>query len=202
MSNGETIRVLGIAGSLRAGSYNRWLIHAAREGAADGIEITEFDLKDIPLYNADVEAAGLPESVAKFKDAISAHDALLIATPEYNYGIPGVLKNAFDWASRPPHHSPLNGKPTAIMGASMGMMGTVRAQLQLRQALLFTDSPTVRQPEVYVARAQTRFNESGYLTDEATRGVVRNLLQSLRELVEQTRAAQIVKDSEILEPAR
>ena len=118
------MQVLGIAGSLRSASYNRALLRAARELAPAGAEIVDFDLRELPFYDGDVEAAGDPEAVAAFKDAIRAADALLIATPEYNHGLPGVLKNAIDWASRPALASPLAGKPVAIMGASTGRGGT------------------------------------------------------------------------------
>src|SRR5205814_8833807 len=123
----------GIAGSLRTGSYNRALLRAAQELAPAGLELLTFDLAPIPLYDGDVEAQGDPEPVGALKTAIRDADALLIVTPEYNYGVPGVLKNAIDWASRPPGQSPLNGKPAALMGATPGMTGTARAQLQIRQ---------------------------------------------------------------------
>src|SRR5712691_1249932 len=153
----STLRVVGICGSLRAQSYNRALLRAAHELAPPGMQIADFDIAPLPPYNQDVESVGIPEPVAALKRAIGDADGLLIASPEYNYGIPGVLKNAIDWASRPPGKSPLNGKPAAIMGASMGTGGTIRAQLQLRQAFLFTDTPVLSRPEVYVARAQERF---------------------------------------------
>ena len=171
--------VLGIAGSLRAGSFNRSLLRAAQELAPAGMQITAFDLAPIPLYNADVEAKGDPEPVAALKSAISRADALLIVTPEYNFGMPGVLKIAIDWASRPPRSSVLMGKPAAIMGATPGMGGTGRAQLQLRQAFLFTQTLAVLAPEVLVARAGEKFDASGRLTDEPTRKFVAQLLQAL-----------------------
>jgi chromate reductase len=175
------ITVLGIAGSLRARSYNCGLLRAAQELAPRGMEIRSFDLAPIPLYNADVEAAGDPSPVAAFKAAIAAADALLIATPEYNYGVSGVLKNAIDWASRPPGDSVLNGKPVALMGASPGMTGTARAQLQLRQAFVFTRTPALLHPELLVARAAEKFDDQGHLTDEATRERLRELLGALAE---------------------
>ena len=175
------VRVLGFAGSLRKGSYNRGLLRAAQELCPEGMEITIFDLKPIPLYDADVEAAGDPESVRAFKKAIADADALLIATPEYNYGVPGVLKNAIDWASRPPRASVLNRKPAALLGASGGATGTARAQLQLRQAFVFTQTYPLAQPEVLVAKAQDKFDAEGRLTDEPTRAFVRKLLEALAE---------------------
>jgi chromate reductase len=175
------VNVLGIAGSLRAGSFNRSLLRAAQELAPPGMEITTFDLAPIPLYNGDVEAKGDPEPVAALKAAIRQADALLIVTPEYNFGVPGVLKNAIDWVSRPPRGSALNGKPAAIMGATPGMGGTGRAQMQLRQAFVFTQTHALLSPEVLVARAQEKFDASGRLTDEKTREFVGQLLQALAD---------------------
>jgi chromate reductase len=175
-----TLRTLGIAGSLRAGSYNRALLRAAVELAPAGLEIHVFDgLGAIPPYDGDVEAKGDPEPVAAFKRAIADADALLIATPEYNYGVPGVLKNAIDWASRPPGKSVLNGKPAAIMGASMAATGTVRAQLALRQTFVFTETYALLKPEMLVGRAQDKFSADGHLTDEPTRKFLRQLLEAL-----------------------
>jgi chromate reductase len=176
-----TLRVLGIAGSLRAGSYNRALLRAAEELAPSGMEIRPFDLAPIPFYNGDVEALGDPEPVVAFKTAIREVDALLIVTPEYNYGVPGVLKNAIDWASRPPGQSSLIGKPAALMGATPGATGTARAQLQIRQAFVFTQTLPLPGPEVLVARAHEKFDDQGRLTDETTRRYVRELLQRLAE---------------------
>jgi chromate reductase, NAD(P)H dehydrogenase (quinone) len=173
------VKVLGIAGSLRAGSYNRALLRAARELAPPGMEIAELDLRELPFYDGDVEAAGDPEPVSAFKEAIRSADALLIATPEYNRGMPGVLKNAIDWASRPPLGSPLAGKPVAIIGASTGRGGTARAQEQLRSALEFSRADVLAQPEVLVPEAYMRFDEHGRLTDEETRRKVRSLLNTL-----------------------
>ncbi len=191
-SNAEAapaLRVLGIAGSLRAGSYNRALLRAARELAPEGMEIEVFErLREIPPFDQDVEARDEPEPVAALKDAIRSADALLIATPEYNYGIPGVLKNAIDWASRPPQTSPLRHKPAAIMGATPGLGGTIRAQLQLRQAFLFTQTHALLQPEILVANARERFDEAGRLTHEATRKFVRMQLEALRAWTVRLRA--------------
>ena len=175
------LSVLGIAGSLRAGSFNRALLRAGQELAPPGMEITTFDLAPIPLYNGDVEAEGDPEPVAALKAAIRQADALLIVTPEYNFGVPGVLKNAIDWASRPPRSSALHGKQAAIMGATPGMGGTVRAQMQLRQAFVFTQTCAVLSPEILVARAGEKFDASGRLTDEKTRQFVGQLLQALAD---------------------
>jgi chromate reductase, NAD(P)H dehydrogenase (quinone) len=176
----EAIIVCGIAGSLRRDSYNRALLRAAQELAPDGMEIRIFDsLAEVPPYNADVEAEGDPGPVTALKDAIKSADALLIATPEYNHGVPGVLKNAIDWASRPARGSVLTGKPTAILGASPGVTGTARAQTQLRQAFVFTGTPALLQPEILVYRAGEKFDDSGSLTDAKTRKFVRRLLEEL-----------------------
>jgi len=174
------LKIFGIAGSLRRGSFNRALLNAAIEVAPKGVEINVFQrLAEIPPFNADVEAEGDPEPVAALKSAIRGADALLIASPEYNYGVPGVLKNAIDWASRPPDSSVLRDKPAAIMGATPGMTGTARAQLALRQAFLFTKTFAILQPEVLVARAHEKIDPEGRLKDEATRGFIRELLESL-----------------------
>jgi len=178
----ETIHVLGFAGSLRRASYNRALIRAARELAPDGMEVEVFDLDDIPLYNADVEKEGYPEPVQAFHEALDRADALLIATPEYQHGIPGVLKNAIDWASRPPGEAPILRTPVAIMGATPGLWGTARAQSQLRQAMVYNGCPMVLKPEVLVSNAEERFDGEGRLTHEATRKFIGQLLESLADL--------------------
>jgi chromate reductase, NAD(P)H dehydrogenase (quinone) len=172
--------VCGIAGSLRRQSYNRALLRAALEIAPRDMEIRIFDrMAEIPLFNEDVEVEGDPEPVQALKRAIGEADALLIATPEYNHGVPGVLKNAVDWASRPPRGSVLSGKPTAIFGASPGITGTARAQSQLRLAFVFTDTPAVLQPEILVYRAAEKFDDEGRLTHEKTREFIGRLLHEL-----------------------
>jgi chromate reductase len=182
------VRVCGVAGSLRRGSLNRALLRAALELAPEGLHIAVFDrLGEIPLYNGDVEAAGDPESVAAFKTAIREADALLIATPEYNYGVPGVLKNAIDWASRPPDSSVLRRKPTALMGASPARTATARAQLALRQSFVFTQTPVLLGPELLVGEAHRKFGTDGTLQDEATRKSVRTLLERLAKWVGELR---------------
>jgi len=171
-----TVRVAGIAGSLRAGSYNRALLRAAAELAPDGLVIDIFDLKPVPLYDGDVEAAGDPPGVAALKQAIAQADGVLFVTPEYNHGVPGVMKNAVDWASRPPRDAALSGKPVALIGASPGMTGTARGQSQLRQAFEFTNSYCMPQPELLVFRAHEKFDAEGNLTDEATRAYLGKFL--------------------------
>jgi len=178
------MRILGIAGSHRIGSYNSALLRAAREVGPIGVEIEEFDIRELPFYDGDVEAAGDPVSVTAFKEAIRDADALLIATPEYNRGVPGVLKNAIDWASRPPLASPLTNKPVAVVGASTGRGGTARAQEQLRSALEYSRARVLEQPEVLVPEAYLAFDADGHLVDEAAREDLAELLAALaRETV-------------------
>jgi len=177
-------RILGISGSLRERSYNRALLRAAAELAPEGVEIEEFDLREIPLYDADVEAAGDPEPVAKLRAAVAQADALLFATPEYNRGTSGVLKNAIDWLSRPALASVLRWKPVAIMGASTGRGGTRNAQAQVRDALLFPGAILVAEPEVAIPLAWERFDENGELTDERMRKTLRELLDALVDSAE------------------
>jgi chromate reductase, NAD(P)H dehydrogenase (quinone) len=173
------LRVVAMAGSLRAASYNRGLLRAAQGVAPTGLTIAIRDLAAIPLYNADVEALGDPAPVAELKSAVQEGDALLIAVPEYNYGVSGVLKNTIDWLSRPPEFV-LRGKPVAVMGASGGMVGTARAQLQLRQTFVFTQTPVMPPPpEVLVSYAREKFDARGELTDEETRAHLRKLLEAL-----------------------
>lgn len=179
-TNALPFQVVGIAGSLRTHSFNRGLLRAAQDVALAGMQITLMDLATIPFYNADVEAQGDPPSVAQLKSAIQRADALLIAAAEYNYGMSGVLKNTLDWLSRPPDQSVLHGKPAALMGASPGMAGTTRAQLQVRQTFVYTQTPVMPPPpEVLVAQAQEKFDREGRLTDEDTRARIRRLLEAL-----------------------
>jgi chromate reductase len=180
----RTLKIVGFAGSLRRGSFNRALLRAATEVAPPTLQITVHELDGIPLYNADVEATGSPASVTQLRDAIRGADGILIATPEYNHGVPGVLKNAIDWLSRPPRDSALNGKVAAIMGASPGMTGTARAQSQLRQAFVFTNTYALAQPEVLVARAHEKFDADGRLVDQATRDFLVTFLKGFADLVE------------------
>jgi chromate reductase len=164
-----SLSILGFAGSLRRGSYNRALLRAAVEHAPEGMAIEILDLVEVPLYNGDVEAEGDPEAVASLKRAIAAADGVLMATPEYNHGVPGVMKNAVDWASRPPGAAPLGGKPVGIIGASPGITGSARGQSQLRQAFEFTNSFCMPQPELLVFKAHEKFDSEGRLSDAATR---------------------------------
>ena len=182
------VKFLGIAGSLRQGSYNRGLIRAAVELAPDGITVQPYTLDDVPFYNGDLEAEGDPEPVVRFKRAIGAADALLIATPEYNHCVPGVLKNAIDWASRPPRNSVLTDKPIGIMGASTGRGGTARAQAQLRDGLSYTRGFVLPLPEVLVPLAEDKFDAEINLVDEETRAEIRDLLKALAAWVRKLEA--------------
>jgi len=173
------MKFLGFAGSLRRASYNRGLIRAAADLAPTGITIEVFDLADLPLYNQDVEEAGEPAAVLAFKEAIGRADALLVATPEYNHGVPGVLKNALDWASRPRISSPLRDKAVGVMGASPGRGSTARAQAQLRDAFVFTGACVMPLPELLVGGASQYFDGDGNLTDPDVRGSVVELVTAL-----------------------
>ena len=174
----EPIVILGIAGSLRKESFNRSLLRAAQELAPEGARIETFEIDGIPPFNQDEETNPHPR-VAELKQRIRAADAILFVTPEYNYSIPGVLKNAIDCASRPYGDSAWTGKPVAVMGASVGTLGTARAQYHLRQTFVFLNMYPVNQPEVMVSNAQKRFDQEGKLTDDTTKQLVRQLLSEL-----------------------
>jgi chromate reductase, NAD(P)H dehydrogenase (quinone) len=173
-----TVRILGIAGSLREGSYNRAALRAAQSlvPAEATLDIAELD--GIPPFNEDDEKS-LPPAVAELKKKIRAADAILIVTPEYNYSVPGVLKNAIDWASRPYGDNAWDGKPVAIMGASVGALGTARAQYHLRQTFIFLNMHPLNKPEVMIGTAAQRFDAQGNLTDETSRKLVGQLLAGL-----------------------
>jgi chromate reductase len=181
--------IIAFAGSLRRKSFNRALLAAAQELAPPDFTIETLEIGELPFYNADVESAGDPASVAAFKAALQRADGLLIATPEYNDGIPAVLANAMDWGSRLPGRSPLAGKPVALMGASPGQVGTARAQLHLRQVLSHVQARVLPPPELLVARAHERFDKELHLTDEGTRKVLGSLLQRFSRWIARERAA-------------
>ena len=174
----ETLKVLGIAGSLRKGSFNRFALRAAQQLAPPGMKIDIFELDGFPAFNQDEEKLA-PQVVTDFKHKIRAADAILIVTPEYNYSVPGVLKNAIDWASRPYGDSAWKGKPVAVMGASGGTLGTARAQYHLRQMFVFLDMYAVNQPEVMIATAHEKFDAEGNLKDDRTKEHIRRLLVAL-----------------------
>jgi chromate reductase, NAD(P)H dehydrogenase (quinone) len=182
-------KVVAFAGSLREKSYNRALIRAARELAPEGLEIEPIEIGDLPFYNADIEARGDPPAVARFKAEIGSADGLLIATPEYNDGVPAVLANAMDWASRLPGRSPIAGKPVAIIGASPSQVGTARAQAHLRQILSHVQARVLPPPELLVARAHERFDDRQRLTDDTTRKVLKDLLERFARWIARERAA-------------
>lgn len=184
----DTFKILGISGSLRKGSFNTMALRAAHKLLPQGATMETAEIGNLPLYNDDVRAAGFPPVVQALREKIAAADALLIVTPEYNYSIPGVLKNAIDWASRPPEQ-PFNNKAIAIMGASPGAIGTARAQYHLRQCFVFLNGWVVNKPEVMIAAANTRFSEAGELTDENTRKLIGDLLQSVMALGRRVKAA-------------
>ena len=172
------VRILGIAGSLRRQSYNRGALRAAAELVPASATLDVFELDGIPGFNQDDEQ-NPPAPVVELKRRLRAADAVLIVTPEYNYSVPGVLKNAIDWASRPYGDSAWSGKPAAIMGVSVGNVGTARAQYHLRQTFVFLNMLPLNQPEVMIGNAATRFDADGNLTDEVTKGYIRRLLESL-----------------------
>jgi chromate reductase, NAD(P)H dehydrogenase (quinone) len=183
------LRVIGIAGSLRSKSFNRALLQAARELAPPELIIEIQELGDIPLFNEDLDSAGPPGSVMALRSAVLAADGLLLVTPEYNHGVPGVLKNAVDWLSQPLRQSALEGKPAAMMGASTGLAGTARSQSQLRQAFVLTNSPVMQQPEVLVSHAYEKFDATGRLIDPATRQFVVAFLTRLAHWLAQQKRA-------------
>ncbi len=174
----RSINILGFAGSLRKGSYNKILLNTAKELAPENCKIEIFDLEGIPPFNQDLESEP-PEQVKLFKEKIRKADAVLIVTPEYNYSMPGVLKNALDWASRPYGDNAFYGKPGAIMGGSIGMLGTARAQYHLRQVCVFLNIILLNQPEVMVPFIDKKVDTNGRITDEATIAKIKELLEAL-----------------------
>ncbi len=187
MPASNPLRVLGISGSLRKGSFNTAALRTAKEIAPEGLTIEAFDIAPIPLYNEDVNQQGFPPAVAELRAKIKAADALLIVTPEYNYSVPGVLKNTIDWVSRPPEQ-PFDGKPAAIMSASPAFTGGARAQYHLRQSFVFLNALLLNQPEVFISAAHTKFDAEGKLTDDKTREAIRGLLAALKTWTERLRS--------------
>ncbi len=174
----KKITILGFAGSLRKDSYNKALLRAAAELLPKEVELEIFDIEGIPLYNQDLEYE-MPAKVKEFKVKVRSADAILVATPEYNYSVPGVLKNAIDWASRPPGDNSFDGKPVAVMSASTGMLGGARAQYHLRQVFVTLNMHPINKPEVMVPFAREKFAENGQLKDDTTRARIRELLENL-----------------------
>jgi len=181
------VKVLGIAGSLRRGSYNRAALRAAQDLLPEGTTLEIFELDGIPVYNQDEELTP-PPKVAELKARVRAADAVLIATPEYNYSVPGVLKNAIDWASRPYGDNAWDGKPVALMGASVGMLGTARAQYHLRQSFVFLKMNPVNVPEVLIANAASKFDANGNFIDGAGKALIGRLLRNLADWARKLKA--------------
>jgi len=174
----DPISILGFAGSLRKGSFNHLALRAAQNLLPDNASLEIFDINGLPGFNQDDEA-NPPEKVIDLKSRIRNADAILFVTPEYNYSVPGVLKNAIDWASRPYGDSAWTGKPVAVMGASVGALGTARAQYHLRQMFVFLNMYAVNQPEVMISNAHKRFDDQGHLIDEVAQKLIRQLLEEL-----------------------
>jgi chromate reductase, NAD(P)H dehydrogenase (quinone) len=178
MSDSSGISVLGICGSLRRASYNSAALRTAIALKPAGMSVTVADISEIPPYNEDVRAEGFPPSVETLRRQIAAADALIFACPEYNYSMSGVLKNAIDWASRPPDQ-PFAGKACAIIGAAAGMAGSARAQYDLRRSCVFLDMHPLNKPEVLIGQAHTKFDAEGNLTDEVAKNLIRDLMAAL-----------------------
>ncbi|MCX8171504.1 MAG: NAD(P)H-dependent oxidoreductase [Candidatus Bathyarchaeota archaeon] len=181
MEKDKPILIVGFAGSLRKASYNKMLLRTALELLPKNAKLEILDLEGLPLFNQDLEY-DMPEVVKQFKNKIREADAILIATPEYNSSIPGVLKNALDWASRPYGDNSLDGKPVAIMSASVGMLGGARAQIHLRQILAALNAYVVNRPEVIVNFADEKFDANGNLKDKRARAFIEQLLENLVKL--------------------
>ncbi|HTS27491.1 MAG TPA: NAD(P)H-dependent oxidoreductase [Bryobacteraceae bacterium] len=190
----KPLSILGIAGSLRKTSFNRGLLRAAQQLAPPGVTIESFDLEGIPVFNQDLDG-NPPPRVTDFKARIRAADAILIATPEYNYSIPGVLKNAIDWASRPYGDNSWDEKPVALMGASGGIQGTSRAQYHFRQCFVFLNMYPLNKPEVMIASAAQKFDGDGNLTDEKGKEMVSRLIAALADWTRKLKGTSVVMQS-------
>ena len=181
------MHILGISGSLRQASLNTAALRACATLLPEGVTFSLADLSEVPLYNEDLRVQGLPQSVQGLREQINAADAIIIATPEYNYSFPGVLKNAIDWASRPPDQ-PFDGKPIALVGATPGGLGTSRAQYQLRQVFIYLNGQVLNRPEVMISAAPSKFDADGKLIDEPTAENLRKLLAALCDTARQRKA--------------
>jgi chromate reductase, NAD(P)H dehydrogenase (quinone) len=179
------VALLGISGSLRKASLNRRLLDAVRDALPAGVEMAMIDDLDFPIFNDDLDD---PPGIIQLKAAIARAQGVVFAVPEYNYSIPGGLKNALDWVSRPPDRSPMRGKPIGLVGAASGMSGTIRAQTHLRQMLLYSDSPCLSQPEVLIPRARERFDAEGRLTDPSTRTLLESFGAAMVAFVKRHKA--------------
>ncbi|MEM0140116.1 MAG: NAD(P)H-dependent oxidoreductase [Ferroplasma sp.] len=185
----EKIKIAAFGGSLRKQSYNSYLLENARELMPENSEMEILDIKNFPMMNQD-EENNYPENVKEFKKKIKEADGILIATPEYNYSVPGYLKNAIDVASRPYGDNPFVGKPVAVMSASIGMIGGARAQYHLRQSFVFLNMKPVNTPEVFITFAQQKFDEKGKLNDEMSIKFVKQLLNNLVEMAQKERSSR------------
>lgn len=185
------LKVLGMSGSLRSDSYNRKVLQVAKKIAADlGAEVSEIDLRELnlPMYDGDIESAGIPEPVQKLKAAILEADVLLIASPEYNYSVSGALKNAIDWASRPYGNNSLDGKFAAIFGVSIGSFGTLRGQYHLREILFSVNVSVLPQPQVFIGPSSDAFNPDGSFKNEKTVELLKSLIQKTLEAAEKMKS--------------
>ncbi len=179
MADKSSYSVVAFSGSLRKASFNAATLRAAQAAAPPSLTFTTFDrIGEFPLFNQDDEkATGIPPVVTALSDAIKAADGVLIVTPEYNFSVPGVLKNAIDWLSRP-QPQPFMGKPVCIMGAAMGPLGTGRAQYDLRRMMMFLDAVVMNKPEIFISLAHTKFNDKGELTDETAKGLIKQSMDN------------------------
>ena len=178
------LTIAGIVGSLRAVSLNRWLYNAAVELAPAGLRIVEAPIGKLPLYNEDIDVDGGPEPARTYRQLIHDADGLLFVTPEFNYSIPGALKNAIDWASRPTGRSAIYGKPAAVMGAASGRSGSMRAQIHLRQIFVPLNIQSLNKPEIFVTFAKEKFDENGRLIDEDFRSQVAAQMSAFKSWIE------------------
>jgi chromate reductase, NAD(P)H dehydrogenase (quinone) len=190
MSAPSTIKLLGISGSLRVYSYNSGALSVIASVLPDGMEFDAASLADLPFYNADVEQRGFPAAVESFRSKVAGADALIFAVPEYNFSVPGVLKNALEWLSRPPN-SPTNGKPCAVFGASVSPLGTARGQFHFRHICVSLNMIPVNAPHVDITNAKTKFDEQGRLIDQASVDLIRQLVGELRNLTIRLRGTQV-----------
>jgi chromate reductase len=190
MSSRPVINLLGISGSLRARSYNSGALSVIGSVLPDDMEFEVASLSDLPFYNADVEQCGFPAQVESFRNKVAAADALIFAVPEYNFSVPGVLKNALEWLSRPPN-SPTNGKPCAMFGASVSPLGTARGQFHFRHICVSLNMIPINAPHVDITNAKTKFDEQGRLTDQASIDLLRQLVGELKGLTTRLRDTQV-----------
>jgi chromate reductase len=185
------VKILGIAGSLRKGSFNKAALRSAVSLTPRNVTLETFDISSFPLFNQD-EENNPPGVIWQFKEKIRAADAILFATPEYNYSVPGVLKNAIDWASRPAGDNTWEGKPVALMSASIGMIGGARAQYHLRQMFVYLNMYPLNRPEVIIPYAAEKFDSAGNLIDQHTKEKIQELLKALSAWTVQIRYEEVV----------